>query len=285
MIQAMSFLDRVTECHVFDPRGHRPFIVDGREVGLIDDALADRLRAFPDVFRVGTGRIEFVPGLDGFESRTEAVDGVLREMKANGEIAGWRNEPYPVGDRFAGPVLFHMERAAVPLFGVRAYGVHMNGAVEKDGRLYMWVGKRSLTKPTGPGKLDQLVAGGQPAGISLMDNLIKECAEEAAIPRALAAKAKPIGAVSYTTRRKEGLRRDVLFNFDLAVPTDFEPRNTDGEIESFRLYPIEEVAEIVCDTDRFKFNCALIVIDFLIRHGVIPPDHPDYLELLKGLHG
>ena len=167
----------------------------------------------------------------------------------------------------------------------QAYVTALNGFVEKDGRLYMWVGKRSLTKQTGPGKLDQMVAGGQPAGISLMDNLIKECAEEAAIPRALAVKAKPIGAVSYTTRRKEGLRRDVLFNYDLAVPADFEPRNTDGEIESFRLYPIDEVAEIVRDTDRFKFNCAVIVIDFLIRHGVIEPDHPDYLAMLKGLHG
>lgn len=285
MIRAMSFLDRIAECHVFDPNGHRPLVVDGREVGLIEDALAERLRAFPDVFGVDEDRIEFVPGLDGFESRTEAVHGVLLDMKANGEIAGWRDEPYPVAERFSAPVLFNMERAAVPLFGVRAYGVHLNGFVEKDGRLYMWVGKRSLAKPTGPGKLDQMVAGGQPAGISLMDNLIKECAEEAAIPRALAVKAKPIGAVSYTTRRKEGLRRDVLFNYDLAVPVEFEPRNTDGEIDSFRLYPIEEVAEIVRDTDRFKFNCALVVVDFLIRHGVIEPDHPDYLGMLKGLHG
>ena len=35
----------------------------------------------------------------------------------------------------------------------------------------------------------------------------------------------------------------------------------------------------------FKFNCALVVNDFLVRHGLIVPDHPDYVALLRGLHG
>ena len=36
----------------------------------------------------------------------------------------------------------------------------MNGYVEKDGQKYLWVGKRSEVKPTYPGMLDHLVAGG-----------------------------------------------------------------------------------------------------------------------------
>ena len=41
----------------------------------------------------------------------------------------------------------------------------------------------------------------------------------------------------------------------------------------------------VRDTDDFKFNCALVVIDFLIRHGLLTPDdEPDYLRLVSGLH-
>ena len=47
--------------------------------------------------------------------------------------------------------------------------------------------------------------------------------------------------------------------------------------------PWERVAEIVRDTDEFKFNCNLVIIDFLIRHGLITPDHPDYLALAAGL--
>ena len=36
----------------------------------------------------------------------------------------------------------------------------MNGYVEKDGQKFLWIGKRSPVKPTFPGMLDHLVAGG-----------------------------------------------------------------------------------------------------------------------------
>lgn len=36
----------------------------------------------------------------------------------------------------------------------------MNGFVEKDGQKYLWIGKRNESKPTYPGMLDHLVAGG-----------------------------------------------------------------------------------------------------------------------------
>ena len=35
-----------------------------------------------------------------------------------------------------------------------------------------------MNKPNWPGKLDHIVAGGQPYGISVMENVIKECEEE-----------------------------------------------------------------------------------------------------------
>jgi len=58
------------------------------------------------------------------------------------------------------PVYFSLERAAAPYFGIKAYGVHMNGYVEKDGQKFLWIGKRSDVKQTYPGMLDHLVAGG-----------------------------------------------------------------------------------------------------------------------------
>ena len=69
------------------------------------------------------------------------------------------------------------------------------------------------------------------------------------------------------------------------LPEDFEPRNTDGEIEDFRLMPMADVIATVSETDDFKFNCSLVVIDFLMRHGYIEADHPDYMEILHGLRG
>ncbi len=55
-----------------------------------------------------------------------------------------------------------IERAAATQFGVKAYGVHVNGYVESPSRgLCLWVARRSRDKPTWPGKLDHIAAGGQ----------------------------------------------------------------------------------------------------------------------------
>lgn len=44
---------------------------------------------------------------------------------------------------------------------LQAYGVHVNGYVETEAGLELWVARRSKDKPTWPGKLDHIVAGGQ----------------------------------------------------------------------------------------------------------------------------
>lgn len=279
----MSFLDRIRACQVFDPRAYLPFRAGGTDVGFVRPALADALRRHDDVFDVSPDAVHLTPDLADFDARTRAVERAVRALAEEGILGDWRGEPYAVGPA-CGPALFTMDRGAVPPFGVRGYGVHLNGYVQDDETLRMWVGRRSPTKRTAPNKLDQLVAGGQPAGLSVAANLAKEAAEEAAIPEALIRRARPVGAITYCTEREEGLRNDVLFVYDLEMPADFVPRNTDGELTGFELRPIEEVARIVRDTDAFKFNCALVVIDFLIRHGRLGPEHPDYLALVSGLH-
>lgn len=281
----MSFSDRIFECQVFEPARYVPLRVDGDEMGLIERGFAEKLRRFPTVFEVGCGAVHLADGLSSFAARTAAVDGALRTLRAEGMFPAWRDEAFPVGTGFARPPAFNLERAAVPAFGVRGYGVHLNGYVRDGERLLMWVARRAMDRAMAPGKLDQIVAGGQQAGLSLRKNLIKECGEEAAIPPALAAAAVGVGAISYCTERAEGLRRDVEFIYDLELPPDFTPVNTDGEVAAFELWPIETVAERVRDTDDFKFNCALVVIDFLIRHGLIEPDHPEYETLIRGLRG
>ena len=38
------------------------------------------------------------------------------------------------------------------------------------------------------------------------------------------------------------------------------------------------------ETFEFKYNCNLVIIDFLIRHGLIDADtEPDYVALCLGL--
>jgi 8-oxo-dGTP pyrophosphatase MutT (NUDIX family) len=208
---------------------------------------------------------------------------VLLTLHQEGLIPGWRNEPYPVNRSYTEPPCLLLERAAVPFFGVCGYGVHMNGYVRNDREFKMWIGRRSQDKTTNPGELDQLVAGGQPFGIGLRENMIKECREEAGIAQRIAERVVPVGAITYCVEIPQGIRPDVVFAYDLELPPEFEPKNNDGEVADFYLWPMERVIETVRDTTEFKYNCALVIIDFLIRHGFITPDHPDYLELLSGL--
>jgi 8-oxo-dGTP pyrophosphatase MutT (NUDIX family) len=279
----VSFLERIRDCNRSAMRQFRPFIVAGERVGWIKPAFASALRDHPDVFLVSDDSVRLHPSLGDAEARSEAVLGATRSLAEAGVIFGWRDEPYAVTPIWGLPPLLRMERAAVPYFGVRAFGVHMNGFVREGGRLLMWVARRARDKPTYPGMLDNLVAGGQPDGVSLMDNLVKECAEEAAIGAALARRAVPTGAITYAMETRDGLSPGTQFVYELELPPGFEPRNEDGEVIEFHLWPIEQVAELVRDTCDFKANCNLVIIHFLLRHGLLPADHPDYRAILGGL--
>jgi hypothetical protein len=279
----MSLLKRIDECRRWERARYRPFRIGGNALGWVTHDFARRLAAFPKVFRVDETSVDLWPRLADFAARSAAVAEVLERLKDEGLIKGWRNEPYPVGLDFYAPPLLQMERAAVPLFGVRAYGVHLNGFTGRGPDLQLWVAKRSLNKHTAPGKLDHLVGGGQPLGLSLMDNLVKECAEEADMSPSLSRTARPAGFVSYITERVEGLRNDICFAFDIDLPADFRPNNTDGEIEEFYLWPIQQVRERLAATDDFKFNVALVNIDFLVRRGYLSPDEPGYIDIVEGL--
>ena len=280
----MSFLDRIRACNTRDLSRYRPFHVDGMHVGFVRHDMAEAIRPYADVFVVDGRVVVLAPWLKGFQERTAAVEGVLRPLANKGIMSPWRDEPYAVTPAFGAPALFAMERAAVPLFGIRAYGVHLNGYVRAEQGLFLWVGRRSRDKHTYPGLLDNMVAGGLPYGMTARDCLIKECGEEAGIPAAWAARAPSVGALTYCAEMPEGLRPDVLFCYDLELPPGFTPICRDGEIEAFMLMPLGEVAAIVRDSERFKFNCNLVIIDFLVRHGFIGPDEADYVAIVQGLH-
>lgn len=279
----MSFLDHIAACNAHDLSVFTPFVVAGIRVGWVKRDFVDRLTEYPSVFAVSGDAVTMVPGLDDYASRTGAADAALRELADDGTIPGWRGEYYPVGTSFAGPHLMEMERAAVPFFGIRAYGVHVNGFVRDGDEILMWVARRARGKQTYPGMLDNMIAGGQPVGISPGDNLVKEAWEEAAVPGALAASARPVGTVSYCMEGENGLKPDLMFNYDLELPSDFTPANTDGEVEEFYLWPMKSVLEIVAESFDFKFNCNLVIIDFAVRHGLIGPNHPDYVAIAQGL--
>ncbi|CAA0403659.1 unnamed protein product [Arabidopsis thaliana] len=289
-----GFLDKINRCN----RGSEklgefiPFVIEEQIVGYIHKRFTEYLREFHDIFTFSQngscpdrvdGYVTLNLMLQKPEDRTRAVADVIKILGDKGIIPRIRNELYPVKPSFNAPVFFSLERAAAPYFGIKGYGVHMNGYVERDGQKLLWIGKRSLSKSTYPGMLDHLVAGGLPHGISCGGNLVKECEEEAGISRAIADRAIAVGAVSYLDIDQYCFKRDVLFCYDLELPEDFVPKNQDGEVESFKLIPVAQVASVIKKTSFFKANCSLVIIDFLFRHGFIRPESSGYLDLYQRL--
>jgi len=279
----MGFLDHIRACSRWDPARFIPWRVDGARVGLVRRDFARHLCAWPRVFRVEPEALTWVHPAAGLDERSALLADVLRELHAQGLIARWHGERYPVFTAERNRPQLLIDRAWAPLFGVRAFGQHLNGYVRDGAALKLWVARRAADRRHYPGRLDNLVGGGLPWGLGLAENLRKECQEEAGMPPELADRAIPVGAVSYCREDDGGLKPDVMYCYDLELPADFTPIGTDGEVEAFYLLPAEEVLAIVRDTDDFKLNCNLVITDFLVRHGYLSPETPEYLAILQGL--
>src|SRR5260370_4768744 len=256
----MSFGDHVVSGNNYDPARVVPLFAGGDRVGLLRADNAAALRRFPDVFAVAGDRVSLLSRGD-VAAVSHAVDAVVDALVVEKRIPKSRNETFDVAPRWGAPVVFRLDRGAVPFFGTRAYGVHLNGYRRDESTLDLWVGRRASDKRVAPAKLDNLVAGGIGNGYGLADTLLKEGEEEASIPRSLTSRAVPAGAVSYRMENELGIRDDVLFVFDLEMPADFVPKNQDGEIVHFELMPASAVLARVRTSDDFTFNVNMGILD------------------------
>jgi len=279
-----GYLRHIHELNQWEPDHFRAFYVAGRRVGHLKEAMWQALGQWPERFRVTPGRVEFRDPIGTFEGRSQALDRVCQALLEQGVISHLHGERYPVTAEGRDEALATIDRAAAPYFGLRAYGQHLNGYVRGEKGLMLWIARRAADRVNFPGRLDNMVAGGLPQALGLRENLLKECREEAAVPAGLASRAIPTGALSYRKETQVGLKPDTIYCYDLELPVDFVPRNTDGEVAEFYLMGVREVARIVRESDEFKLNCNLVIIDFLIRHGIIDPQQRGYLQLVEGLH-
>jgi len=280
----VKYRDYIDQCNRHELADFIPLTFGQHKLGYLRKPFARTIAAWDDLFRVTATKVELIARGDAIDERSRPWNQMLQELVTQGVLEYLTGEPYPVTPAGRDQTLFVIDRAAAPLFGVRAFGQHINGFVRAADGLQLWVGKRSADRRNFPGKLDHLVAGGLPYAVSLEANLVKECWEEAGIPADLARRAVPTGVVTYVAESSRGLKPDTLFCYDLELPAGFKPHCTDGEVEAFELWPLEQVMKVLQIGPSFKLNCNLVIIDFLIRHGYISPDHEDYLYLVNGLH-
>ncbi|KAF7513015.1 hypothetical protein GJ744_011281 [Endocarpon pusillum] len=303
-----SNLELIDECDNFPyglpspPSSYYAFIHATTSLGYISPGVFDKITWDPSIWTINrTSRTVELRGHD-VTQRDRALASFLagiRKKRVFRLLDGWRGELYPVycHNRESGKkeVIMHMERAATPLFGVATYGVHMTAyTYPKDGETSMkiWLPRRAMTKPTYPGMMDNSVAGGIASGEKVLDCLIREASEEASLSEDLVrGNARPCGTVTYFHVRDEraggetGLcMPECEYVYDLELPVDVVPVPGDDEAVDFRLLNVEEVKTALTE-GQFKPNCALVLLDFFVRHGVLTPDNePDYIEIVSRLH-
>ncbi|KAK4951695.1 hypothetical protein LTR66_013815 [Elasticomyces elasticus] len=274
-------------------------------LGYILPSVAEVFRGLPHWELDDADRILTLTVEGGQEARSTAVAATTAAMRATNHFAvlkGWRNELYPVyGPGGKQDLLFSIERAASPLFGVVTYGVHMTaftrakktqdvGGGEEE--LRIWVGRRARNKQTYGGMLDNTVAGGIATGEIPFESLVREAAEEASLPEALVReKGRACGVVTYFSIRGEQaggetglLQPECQYVYDLELDGNTVPKPSDDEVEGFHLWSVNEVKEAM-RRGEFKPNCALVLLDFFVRHGILTEENEkDYVEIVSRLH-
>jgi 8-oxo-dGTP pyrophosphatase MutT (NUDIX family) len=267
-----SHLDREVPLVAFDVQGHT--------LGWLRPSFANALERWPHWFTFLPEGVRFAATPDTVESRSAALAQVTRALAAEGIIHGWRDETVSVSHHYAAPEMLRIERAATRAFGMMAYGAHLTGFTRRQGELHLWIARRSSAKSVDPGLLDNLVGGRIASGFTVEETIRKEAWEEAGLAPAMLAGVPCVGALRVEYGVPEGLHREILFVHDLWLPPDFTPRNTDGEVAALYCLGVPETIEALL-AGEFTPDAGTVTVDALLRQGIVAPEDPDYLDLVR----
>jgi len=250
-----------------DPSTRTTFCIGGRPAGSVARAHLDVLRAWPALLRVSDSGVDLQVPLAQRDSALRQMNTSLREQ---GLIRAWRDEIFSVPDLLTDQTLAAMERAAARFWGTLTLGAHANGYLaDAAGRpTHLWVAQRAEHKATDAGLFDNLIGGGVAQGQSPFDALVREGGEEAGLAPTLVRTARAGSVIRLHRSVAEGFQLEELHCFDLCLPPSCVPRNTDGEVQNFRCWPVKEALALAAGTSM-TVDAALVSLDFAVRHGLL----------------
>ncbi len=123
--------------------------------------------------------------------------------------------------------------------------------------------KRSKKLKRFPGFFDNPIAGGQPSGISIIENLFKEAKEEAGLSTSDLKHAIQSKTIHYIHDYKRKLNSSIIFIYHLEKKDCFEFHNQDGEVEEFISLEVNQIYKIL-EKKLLKPNSIIPIIDFFI---------------------
>lgn len=263
-----------------DPIARVPFMVlhggQPHPAGSVARAHLPALRRWPQALRIDPERVTLtLPPA----ARTDFFVDTNRRLRDDGLIRAWRDETYPLHSLADGTLLATFERAASRFWGTLTYGAHCNAYVaDSTGRpLALWIARRSASKPTDPGLLDNLIGGGVAHGQTPAEALVREGWEEAGLtPAQMHGRLQAGHIVELARDIPEGFQREHLSVYDLALPDEVVPSNQDGEVDSIERLPVADALALAA-TDAMTVDAGLVTLDFALRHRLLPSGQHDAL--------
>ncbi|WP_176451887.1 NUDIX hydrolase family protein [Rhodoferax sp. TH121] len=178
--------------------------------------------------------------------RSAQLQGFLQNCQAQGLLPGWRHEAFafwfdgctePLMEQ---PPLLAVERAGFRFLGLMSHAVHINGFTPEGA---LWCGRRSARKATDPGMLDNVTAGGLPAGESPLGCARRELWEEAGLHWPDEGQVHSAGWVRTRRAEPEGWHDESLLVLNLTLQATQVPHNQDGEVQEFLCLTAPEVLQ------------------------------------------
>jgi hypothetical protein len=289
----MSLLRLIQRYKQFDFTGFVPVrVLDDQgqtvTIGWTKDDVAHALSELGDVWTYDEGGMLLNAAFDTYEKRTEAVDANLLEASEQGVLppkpdysAIGGDDWFVIGTARYKP-LFEVRRFYISYLGARRYASRINGF--HDGQ--MWIIKRGQGVDEYPGRLDTLVGAGQIASRTILENTLAEAHEEAGLSKDQCKDLHSVSMVHIFRHNKHGFLYDEnIYIYDLDTKGTITPHVVqEWETETIELWPYDKVLHTIKNTEEFRPEAALCLVDFFIRHGVITPDNePHFDELCFGL--
>ncbi|KAK3317699.1 hypothetical protein B0T19DRAFT_446650 [Cercophora scortea] len=218
----------------------------------------------------------------------------IRDLTLNprplGDLGQHGQDDMPV---LGAPNPFRVHEDLARIFGVVTSAVHLNIFGGEGDNMRIWIGHRGKYVSTYPGMLSQCVVGpselGEEGRLAAMKHW---AAKKAGFSEVVTEKVTAAGKVSFFAVR-EGVRGSVAqkwpepgvrYVFDLELPEGFLGKHKvkDRLIDGYSAEHTDDVKRLLL-MKLFKPDCALVMLDLLIRKKLIPVDHPEYAAVVKGL--
>ena len=218
------------------------------------------------------------------QTLSDHLQHAMHALHRMGALGGWRNELQAMvvdtahtvdatddDDNTSTMVMNHatplleFERCGHQFVGGVTHAVHVN-ALTQDG--LMWCGRRALSKATDPGRLDNVCAGGVPAGESLQETLSREMMEEAGINLEQCSAVAFVATLRTSRSEAIGWHDEYLHVTNVLLPQHVVPCNQDGEVSGFELLHSHQVMQAIRNNDMTA-DAGLAVVQALRCSGFL----------------